>query len=390
MNRKCITVVSASVLVMLAGLASAQPQVERAQQTVQLADRVKEMRVNLVEAITAAEAHCKGIAIRARISTSMEPQRMQMQMMNQPTTESPARQPVTRPASPGTGQRPGVEPAPRMVEPSPGAPDDLYAIVTCVIGNSKVREVIVNLDGYEVLGMRPMPAMRGMMRPESVDPQSARPTGLHLVRATDLMNVEVQSAEGDTLGDVDDLAIDPDSRRVVYGVLRRGGFFGMGESRYALPADELTGLADGCLMLNLKESDFKGQKGFDNANWPMRGNPKWDVTKTPGAGESPTAKRIVKASNMIGSPVESLDGKQVGKVTDLVVDSASGAIKFIVVRVDQGFLALPQSAMKMKEAECVAQLSAADLLAKPTFDADHEPKWNDAEWNRQTIESFGG
>lgn len=385
MNRKRVTIVSASVLVMLAGLASAQAQVERAQQTVHLADRITEMHVSLVDAIAAAEKHCSGIAIRARISTSMEPQRMQQ--MNQ-VTESPAGRGAIQPGVPGSGRRLGMEPAAR-VEPSPGSPEDLYAIVICVIDGAKVREVVVNLDGYEVLGMRAMPAMRGMMRAEGFDPQSGVPTGQHLVRATDLMNVEVQTAEGEALGDVDDLAIDPDSNRVVYGVLRRGGFLGMGESRYAIPSDEMSELADGCLMLNLKDSDFKGQKGFDNANWPMRGDPKWDVTKSPGAGDTLAAKRIVKASDMIGSPVQSLDGTRVGKVSDLVVDPRSGAIEFIVVRVEHGFMALPQSAMKMKGTDCIAQLTTAELLAKPTFDADHEPQWNDAEWNRTTLENFG-
>ena len=64
------------------------------------------------------------------------------------------------------------------------------------------------------------------------------------IDADSLLGVDVVNAEGETIGEVDNVVIDADGqvRHVIVGV---GGFLGMGEKNVALPWDQIVLAADG-------------------------------------------------------------------------------------------------------------------------------------------------
>ena len=57
-------------------------------------------------------------------------------------------------------------------------------------------------------------------------------------RSDELLGAEVRSPDGVALGSVDDLAMNPETGKLGYLVIARGGFFGFDETRIAIPWDD--------------------------------------------------------------------------------------------------------------------------------------------------------
>ena len=132
-------------------------------------------------------------------------------------------------------------------------------------------------------------------------------------KASDLIGKSVQSPSGDSLGEVQDLAIDPDRGHVAYVVLSFGGFLGMGEKWFAVPTGALT-LPDDCkhFVLAVEKDRLKKAAGFDKDRWPQMGDSAWGTGihefygqrpywMNEGEGSTPTDLRIQKVSEIIGS-----------------------------------------------------------------------------------------
>ncbi len=56
-----------------------------------------------------------------------------------------------------------------------------------------------------------------------------------LVAASDVTGAKVKNLQGEEIGDIDELLIDPNSDQVRYAVLSVGGFLGIGDTKVAVP-----------------------------------------------------------------------------------------------------------------------------------------------------------
>jgi sporulation protein YlmC with PRC-barrel domain len=68
-------------------------------------------------------------------------------------------------------------------------------------------------------------------------------------RSDELLGVEVQSPEGAALGSVDDLALNPETGKLDYLVIARGGFFGFDETRIPIPWDDFKATPNADLLV---------------------------------------------------------------------------------------------------------------------------------------------
>jgi sporulation protein YlmC with PRC-barrel domain len=79
----------------------------------------------------------------------------------------------------------------------------------------------------------------------------------------------VKNANGDDLGNIEEIVIDLDSGRVAYAVLAAGGFLGLGEKFFAIPWDMVTvDLDNKEVVLDLEKELLEKAPGFDKDNWP--------------------------------------------------------------------------------------------------------------------------
>ncbi len=118
--------------------------------------------------------------------------------------------------------------------------------------------------------------------------EGSAPTDLRIQKASEIMGRSVQNDRGETLGEIKDLVIDPDRHRVAYVVLSFGGFLGMGDKLFAMPAGVLqmpgTG---GFALLTMDAGRLKKATGFDKNNWPNLADPTFAANNYEFYGQKP-------------------------------------------------------------------------------------------------------
>jgi len=116
-------------------------------------------------------------------------------------------------------------------------------------------------------------------------------SGMPAARVRDLLGVNVYNPAHESLGEIEDLVIDPSKGSIRYAVLSFGGFLGMGDKLFAVPWDDLKLVSKGTTsagtinedhyVLDVSKEALKNAPGFDKSNWPDFANRNWsaDVDK---------------------------------------------------------------------------------------------------------------
>jgi sporulation protein YlmC with PRC-barrel domain len=90
-----------------------------------------------------------------------------------------------------------------------------------------------------------------------------------VLKASDLIGMNVHGTDGKKLGEIKDLVIDPEEGSVEYAVLDFGGFAGVGDKYFAVPWEALRlDQTNKKLSLDVHKKDLKNAPGFDKNNWP--------------------------------------------------------------------------------------------------------------------------
>lgn len=100
-------------------------------------------------------------------------------------------------------------------------------------------------------------------------------------RASNLLDLEVRNMENESLGDIDELIVSISQEQIVYAIIGRGGFLGIGEDLVAVPYDALTLRSDEdgddfYFVLDVDEEtwDNAPEFTFDEINFAVAG---WDA-----------------------------------------------------------------------------------------------------------------
>jgi sporulation protein YlmC with PRC-barrel domain len=106
--------------------------------------------------------------------------------------------------------------------------------------------------------------------------QEANKSMQQVSRASKITGAKVKNIAGDSLGDINDLVIDPSNGQVVYAVVSFGGLMGMGDKLFAIPWRALhwTSPKD-YYVLDLDKETLKKAPGFDKKHWPENSE-KWE------------------------------------------------------------------------------------------------------------------
>jgi sporulation protein YlmC with PRC-barrel domain len=97
-----------------------------------------------------------------------------------------------------------------------------------------------------------------------------------IVKSQTIVGYKVKNPQGEDLGKIEDLALDPESGKVVYAVLSFGGFLGVGDKLFAIPWSALQARhADETFILSASKEELKNAPGFDKNSWPNMADRKW-------------------------------------------------------------------------------------------------------------------
>jgi len=97
------------------------------------------------------------------------------------------------------------------------------------------------------------------------------------VRASNIIGTDVVNSNGDDLGDIKEVVIDPNTGKVAYAVVSFGGFMSMGEKLFAIPFSALVyDEAENEYVLDVSKERLESAPGFDADNWPSMSDEKWN------------------------------------------------------------------------------------------------------------------
>jgi uncharacterized protein YrrD len=95
-------------------------------------------------------------------------------------------------------------------------------------------------------------------------------------KATFILGSSVVTPDGESLGDIRDIVLDPLTGRVSYCVVSFGGFMGLGRKLFAIPFSALGyDLSENEYVLDVSKEHMLAQPGFDANRWPMFADEKW-------------------------------------------------------------------------------------------------------------------
>lgn len=216
------------------------------------------------------------------------------------------------------------------------------------------------------------------------DSSVKKTAGETVLRAYDVMGMNVRNPQGEKLGDIKDLMIDlGQDASVRYAALDFGGFLGIGDKLFAVPWDAMKLRHDAkndnraFLELNATKESLKNAPGFDKNHWPNFADEKWaagvrkhyrvhtdranvevdvnrrganatgnngadvnvDVNrKGPRTADNPSASAdrtdgalLRRASQVEGIEVKNEADQKIGKVEDLVIDVDSGHVRYVAL-----------------------------------------------------------
>lgn len=97
------------------------------------------------------------------------------------------------------------------------------------------------------------------------------------VKASSIIGTSVVDPHDESLGDIKEIVIDPQSGRVAYVVVSFGGFLSMGEKLFAIPFSSFKyQVNQNRYVLDVSKEKLKEAPGFDSDHWPTMAEEKWN------------------------------------------------------------------------------------------------------------------
>src|SRR3569623_1205524 len=248
-----------------------------------------------------------------------------------------------------------------------------------------------------------------------------------VLRAKDIVGMNVRNAQGEKLGDVKDLMVDFEHpARIRYAALDYGGFLGVGDKLFAVPWQSMKLRHDPdnnqrmFLELDVDKDSLKNAPGFDKDHWPNFADNHWadevhkhyrvhtenanvdgDVKKAPAKSDKNVATALIRrVSKIQGIEVKNEENQKIGKVEDLVMNANNGSVRYVALSFG-GFLgigdklfAVPWDAVRLEYAakdkkDClIFDVTKESLSNAPGFDKDHWPNFADPKWSAEVEKHY--
>jgi uncharacterized protein YrrD len=96
-------------------------------------------------------------------------------------------------------------------------------------------------------------------------------------KASLIIGSDVVTPDGESLGDIRDIVLDPRTGKVTYCVVSSRGFLGLRRKLFAIPFSALGyDMAEDEYVLNVSKRHLLATPGFDAAQWPIFADEQWN------------------------------------------------------------------------------------------------------------------
>ncbi|MEQ8787515.1 MAG: PRC-barrel domain-containing protein [Pirellulaceae bacterium] len=99
-------------------------------------------------------------------------------------------------------------------------------------------------------------------------------------RASEVEGMAVYNRENKQLGSISELVFDLNRGKVRYAAMSYGGFLGVGDKLFAVPASKISVVRkdnENRLVMNIEIETLKNAEGFDQSHWPNTADPRWSA-----------------------------------------------------------------------------------------------------------------
>ena len=97
------------------------------------------------------------------------------------------------------------------------------------------------------------------------------------VKASTIIGTKVFNPEGESLGEIKEVVIDPSMGRVAYVVVSFGGFLSLGEKLFAIPFSSFAyNVARNEYVLDVPKERLIEAPGFNPDYWPTMSDEQWN------------------------------------------------------------------------------------------------------------------
>ncbi len=230
-------------------------------------------------------------------------------------------------------------------------------------------------------------------------------------KASDLIGKKVMNSANENLGKIEEIVVDANSGRILYGVLSFGGILGIGDKLFAIPWTALDLTTDAKeFMLNVDKDRLKNAQGFDKSQWPNFADEQFATTTAEYYGQKPYWRNDVKrsdhptyrerwysratvwqkASDLCSKTVRTPNNDDLGSLTECIVDPDGGRLIYGVLSYSGKLIAIPWSALQIRDDAkfFVLDTTKEQLKNAPGFTKDTYPDLLDAHWGADAHKYF--
>lgn len=277
---------------------------------------------------------------------------------------------------------------------------------TCLAVVAMAASSLAQEQGHDTKPEPAQPADQIRVRSRSDDFTMARRSQ----RATDLMGKKVINSSNETLGKLEDIVVDANSGRIIYGVLSFGGFMGMGDKLFAIPWESMELPTDAKnLVLNVPKDRLKSAEGFDKNHWPNFADEQWSIktykyydrtpywqtnaaspadnnkNRTGGTYRDRWYQHVTvwqKCSDLCGKDIHNMQNEDVGCISDCLIDPDGGRILYGVLAHMGKRFAIPWSALTLSSdaKRFQVDLTKEQLKNAPALNGETWPNVSDESW----------
>jgi len=218
---------------------------------------------------------------------------------------------------------------------------------------------------------------------------------------------EVVTSDNQKVGKLNNLVIDLESGRILYGVI------GASKGRVAVPPGIFTSTlpsSDKNLHVNVDKAKIDGApqfssqidkpEGFNQASFVDQvykyfgQSPWWQGSTSANQG---SFNNVHKASEVISMKVENASNQPLGKIYNVMVDLPPGRLVYLLLSPDSSLnlgnniYVLPPQAFTLSQDRkyLVSGIDKDKLAGAPHFDKSHWPNLSDANFASQVYQYFG-
>jgi len=263
-------------------------------------------------------------------------------------------------------------------------------------------------------GDKPMPRTEG-----STTAKKGEKGELWCHKASSVIGTNLKNDKNETIGEVEDLVIDPASGRIDYAVVSLDVEGTMKDKWFAVPFQKLEvraapGERDektrSEFTLNVDTTKFENAPSFEKDKWPDMTAPAWrtDLDKHYGtkrmtdSGDAMGKVRGVRASKLLDQNLVTTGKDKIGDIEELAIDPRNARISYVVVS-SGGFLgmgdkmhAIPWAAVKAtpgtgKDApeDLMVDVTKERLQKSPEFKKEEWVRMSEPAWMNELYTYYG-